>query len=1201
MAIALPKQLRHLSVNIPLRWALTLPFVLPTLGAVSLVGWLSYRNGQEAVDNLGYQLASSTNERIRQALKTYLQTPLLINRLNVDAVQQGQLDPENMPDLEATLFHRLQQFEQVTAIAFVSPQGRFRVIERLPELRLGVAEPDRPQEIQFYQLDRNGQRGKLVATVHNLDMRRDRPFYRRAMTTGQPGWDPISQYGTWEALTLNASQPVYDRISRDLLGVFAVYVHLDYFSQFLQTLAVSSAGKVIILDPQGTLIATSAPEKPFKVEGQGAWQRVLPMNVLESRDGLTRSLGQYLRDRPELGSLNQPAYLQFSYNNQTQYVKITPYRDAYGLNWQILTVIPKSHFTGSLQNNARTTLLLCLLTLGTAIAMGLLAANLLLTRFRQFNQGSQALAAGDLNQRLPTDSCIVELNSLADSFNQMADQLQQAFDRLKTALETSEAKFTTIFRNSPDPMAIATLTEGRILEANESQLKFFGYSRDEMIGRTALELNLWDNLGQRGQLRSLLQREGQVQNLEVQLRTRTGEVRTVLLSAELQTLDDQTCLILVFRDVSDRKEAELALQQSEARYRAIVEDQTELICRCLPDTTVLFVNDAYCRYFNVKPEDILGQPFLPLIYPEDQERITQQIASLSRTNPTLILEERVVVQGEVRWMQWVDRLLFDSQGNITEIQAVGRDITELKQVETERKLVDIALQESEARFRELAETVGEGFFVFETRTAQYSYVNPACVVITGFPKTPSGEEPDYSKGMAHWFNSIHPDDRSRIEQALQEERQGKNFDEEYRFIRPNGEVRWLHSKAYPIQNQAGEIVRIVGTVADISDRKRTEAALRESEELFRRAFDDAPIGISLVTPSGQFLKANAYYCNMLGYTEAELLNLTFQEITHPADLKLDLEGLQQMLKGKISTFQLEKRYIAKDGIIIPTLMRTASIRDSAGTILYLIGQIQDIRERLKVEQMKDEFISVISHELRTPLTSIRGALGILSSGIYANRPEKAQHMLEIALNNSDRLVRLINDILDLERLQSGKVELVMQSCQIADLMQQAIDSVQAIADQSAITLSLTPLSATIWAAPDAIVQTLTNLLSNAIKFSFPGSTVWLKAEVTGVGEWERGSVEDGGDRTPSPLFLLLSVTDQGRGIPADKLDIIFEQFQQVDVSDSRKKGGTGLGLAICKNIVQQHGGKIWVESRMGHGSTFYVSLPIRDQGSGLGN
>jgi PAS domain S-box-containing protein len=1161
--------------------------------------------------------------------------------------------------------------------------------------------------MKFYSLDQNGKRVKLVGTSKKvLDLRHDRPFYQRAVITGELGWNPISQYGYFEALTLVASQPIYDQMTKNLLGVFTVYVRLDYLSHFLQTLDISRTGSVIILDQDGTLVATSASEKPLKVTGEGTWKQVLPMKVSESRDGLTRSLGQYWRDHPGFLTSTMSSELpELSYNNQRYYLKTTLYQDQYGLKWHIVTAIPESTFLGAVQKNTQQTILLSLLTLGTAIAVGLLAANLLLARFRQFNQGSQALAAGDLDQRLPTDSPIFELNSLAGSFNQMADQLQQSFDRLKTALETSESKFTTIFRSSPDPMAIATLSEGRILEANESQLKFFGYSRDQMIGQTPLELNLWDNLEERDHFCSLLQREGRVRNLEVQLRNRTREVRTALLSAELQNLDDQTCLILVFRDVSDRKAAELALQQSEARYRAIVQDQTELICRSLPDMTVLFVNEAYCRYFNVRREDTIGKPFLPLVHPEDQERITRQIASLSQTNPILVVENRVVVNGEVRWTQWVDRLLFDAQGNVTEIQSVGRDITELKQVEaalrqseanllqaqrivhlgsweldiatqqlswseemfhitgldptqpapslpelrqtnffadpqalelaveraiadgtpyevehairrpdgtiryvvskgqalvdgqqqvvklygtvldiTERKLVEVALQESEARFRELAETVREGFFVFETTTAQYSYVNPACIAITGMPKTPSTREQDYLRGMAHWFDNIHPDDRDRIERALQEERQGKNFDQEYRFIRPDGEVRWLRSKAYPIKNKAGELVRIVGTVEDISDRKKMEDALRESEELFRRAFDDAPIGISLVTPSGQFLKANAYYCNMLGYTEAELLNLTFQEITHPADLKLDLEGLQQMLRGEISTFQLEKRYIAKDGTIIPTVMRTASIRDSAGTILYLIGQIQDIRERLKVEQMKDEFISVISHELRTPLTSIRGALGILNSGIYANRPEKAQHMLEIALNNSDRLVRLINDILDLERLQSGKVELVMQPCQIADLMQQAIDSVQAIADQSAITLSLTPISATIWAASDAIVQTLTNLLSNAIKFSFPGGTVALKAEL--------GILEELRVLDRSSPSLLLSVTDQGRGIPADKLEVIFEQFQQVDASDSRKKGGTGLGLAICKNIVQQHGGEIWAESRIGHGSTFYVSLPI---------
>ena len=332
---------------------------------------------------------------------------------------------------------------------------------------------------------------------------------------------------------------------------------------------------------------------------------------------------------------------------------------------------------------------------------------------------------------------------------------------------------------------------------------------------------------------------------------------------------------------------------------------------------------------------------------------------------------------------------------------------------------------------------------------------------------------------------------------------------------------------------------------------------------------------------------------MVGYTEDELLGLTFQAITHPADLEADLEGFQKMINGETRSFQMEKRYITKQGATVPALMNTAPIRDQDGQILYFVGHIQDIRSRLNVERMKDEFISVVSHELRTPLTSIRGALGILGTGVFNDRPEKAQHMLQIAINNSDRLVRLVDDILSLERLQSGKVQLIMEQCDVTELMQQAIESVQTIADQSAITLSLvSPLSVTCYVAPDAMIQTLTNLISNAIKFSSPGDTVWLKVE-------RRNATEDSENAsqvlTHSTPYLLFSVTDKGRGIPADKLEVIFEQFQQVDLSDSHQKGGTGLGLTICKNIVQQHGGKIWVESTLGEGSTFYFTLPLIDK------
>jgi DNA-binding response OmpR family regulator len=222
--------------------------------------------------------------------------------------------------------------------------------------------------------------------------------------------------------------------------------------------------------------------------------------------------------------------------------------------------------------------------------------------------------------------------------------------------------------------------------------------------------------------------------------------------------------------------------------------------------------------------------------------------------------------------------------------------------------------------------------------------------------------------------------------------------------------------------------------------------------------------------------------------------------------------------------------------------------------------------------MKDEFISTVSHELRTPLTSIRGALGLLSSGILGEANEKATNLLRIALTNSDRLVRLINDILDLERIQSGREPLAFRSVQLADVVTQAIEDMQPMADAAGVQLIHDSTKVEISADSDRLLQVVTNLLSNAVKFSPPNSpvSVMLRPGVTGV---------------------ILSVIDHGRGIPADKLEAIFGRFQQVDASDSRQKGGTGLGLAICRTIVLQHSGRIWAERNPVRGSTFRIFLP----------
>jgi PAS domain S-box-containing protein len=252
-----------------------------------------------------------------------------------------------------------------------------------------------------------------------------------------------------------------------------------------------------------------------------------------------------------------------------------------------------------------------------------------------------------------------------------------------------------------------------------------------------------------------------------------------------------------------------------------------------------------------------------------------------------------------------------------------------------------------------------------------------------------------------------------------------------------------------------------------------------------------------------------------------------------------------------------------------------------GKVIFTVF-LQDVTERKHIERIKNEFVGVVSHELRTPLTSLRGSLGLLATGVYDRNPDKSKRMLQVAAESADRLYRLVSDILDLERLESGRVTLVKSACEVNTLLAKMVEAIQPLVEQHQLTLVVNSCEAQVWADIDAINQTLTNLLSNAIKFSPPGKTIWLTAQQTDAQQ---------------VLFL---VKDQGRGIPADKLEAIFDKFQQVDASDSRQRGGTGLGLSICRTIVQQHQGHIWAESDVGVGSTFYFTLPLATQFSNSG-
>ncbi|HXA17393.1 MAG TPA: ATP-binding protein [Thermoanaerobaculia bacterium] len=262
-----------------------------------------------------------------------------------------------------------------------------------------------------------------------------------------------------------------------------------------------------------------------------------------------------------------------------------------------------------------------------------------------------------------------------------------------------------------------------------------------------------------------------------------------------------------------------------------------------------------------------------------------------------------------------------------------------------------------------------------------------------------------------------------------------------------------------------------------------------------------------------------------------------------------------------------------DGTSFPVEYSSTPMFDEDGHQLGAVIVFRDVTERRAIERLKGEFVSTVSHELRTPLTSIRGALGLLSSGLLGPIAEKGQRMLEIAVTNTDRLVRLINDILDLERIESGKVELTRGTVDAQVVLDQAREGLQSIADQAGIQIVTEPATGSLWGDSDRVIQTLTNLIGNAIKFSPAGTTVTI-----------------GG--TAGAEDFTFRVTDEGRGVPDDKLDSIFQRFSQIDASDSRDKGGSGLGLAICESIVTAHGGRIWAEKNDPVGTRLQFTIPL---------
>jgi len=936
--------------SVPLYLVLVVPFVLQTVGVVALVGYLSYRSGQKTTMALADRLMDETSDRIVEKLQTYLQAPALINRLSVDAVHQKRLDLQNTSALESFIFQRLQNFDRVTAILFANPEGVFRGVEQSPALNLIVTNPDQLSKTFVYRLDSQGKRGPQVNTLSGIDVRRDRPWYKRAVQTGKPGWNPIFQHGPYQALVLNTSQPVYDQTTNRLLGVFSVHMRLDYLSKFLHGLALRHQGQIIILDQDGKLIATSTQESPYEIQSEvGYRSQFKHLSIQESRNELTRSLGKYLRNQGNPHTRSE-LYNTLQYKGERQFVQVVPFQDPDGLKWQILIVMPESAFMVDVQQNLETTVLLCLLALGGTIALGAAIANRIAVHIKRLNRASQQVTAGDLTQQLPVDSPIAEVKGLAQSFNQMASQLEQSFTNLERALEESEEKFTTVFRTSPDPIGIFSLAEERILEANRSLIEFFGYPREDFIGRTATELLLWHDSSERQRYREQLQQHGKVQNVEITCRTRSGELKTGLISAELKLLEGQLCAVAALKDISDRKAAETAMRQSEERYRFLVEATPHLIWTADAQGRSTYANQRACDYIGLPLEQLLDLDWLTVIHPDDVERVHRCWLESTQTGTLYETEYRIRrSDGVYRWH--LERALpyRDEQGQILQWFGMSTDIDD-------RKAAELALNESEERLRLALDAARMGNWDWNIMTNQ--------IIWSESLERLMGLQPGTFDGRFETVAAmLHPDDRARVLAAITRSvEQGDEYNVEFRFVKPDGSIRWAAGKGDVFRDRSGRAIRMAGVDVDITDRKQAELALQQALQALTHHVENSSLATIRWDQEFRMEVWSKQAEEIFGWTAEEVFGRTMYEwkFIFEDDLEQVNQHVAQLLQGNSGV--CHNRNYHKDGSIVYCEWYNSALLDEQGKLVSILSLVQDVSERHRMEAERLQFQLVLQEK-----------------------------------------------------------------------------------------------------------------------------------------------------------------------------------------------------------------------------------------------
>lgn len=599
-------------------------------------------------------------------------------------------------------------------------------------------------------------------------------------------------------------------------------------------------------------------------------------------------------------------------------------------------------------------------------------------------------------------------------------------------------------------------------------------------------------------------------------------------------------------------------ENAQLLFRAIFENTFQFMGILSPDGTLIDANRAALDFVGLNVEQVIGVPFWDTPWwtnsPALQDRLKTAVAAAAKGEFVRFDAEHIDPAGKVITVDFTMTPVTDEHGKVKFLIPEGRDITE--RISTAR-----ILSEREARTRAIVDTAPDGIATITLA----GVIESANASIHKLFKYSNGEL--VGKPVAQILEFFFGEDMNPQDSLKTGERKLFGVGRETTGIKKDG-------RKFPVEINLsllnlGYNRIFVAVVRDITERKKSQQVQAQLAAIVEGS-GDAIVGIDV---EGIIASWNPAAASLYGYRSAEAVGQHVRLVV-PRDRRGEMDALFDRLLNGESIGHFETVLQSKYGTLIDVELTLSPIRNSQGLVVGISTIARDISVRKEADRRIGEFYSTVSHELRTPLTSIRASLGLLEGGVGGQIDSDALQLVEIARAESDRLIRLINDILDLRKIESGKLELKLKTVRLGDMLTPLLETMKHMADEYGVRLISEHKSGDLAVMDrDRVVQVLANLISNAIKFSPKGGAVTV-------------CVQESTDSS-----VRFSVSDHGPGIRPDQMHKLFGKFQQLDSSDTRSRGGTGLGLAICKAIVEEHGGQVGVDTTPGVGSTFWFELP----------